>query len=76
MGASKTERNIEAVDLRFVRSEIAARQLAYKDLAVYLGISPQDLSRKVNGKVPFNAFEIVTLSDAIGCTTDRLLGRE
>lgn len=72
---SKAARNIKAVDTGYIRAEVARRRLVYRDIAEALGITPEDLSRKVNGYKAFSVCEVDLLADVLGCTTDKLFGR-
>lgn len=64
---NKTERNLAAIDVGYIRAEVARRGIKQKDLAERLQISEPELSRKVNGVLPFSVCEVRDLALALDC---------
>ena len=59
-----------------VRAEIARRDLTQKQVAVYLGLSQQNLSQRIRGHVKFRDHELATLAQLLGVSVAALKGEK
>jgi transcriptional regulator with XRE-family HTH domain len=55
-----------------VRAAMARRRVSQHDLATTLGLSQTAISRRVSGRVDFNASELVTIAARLDVTVDSL----
>jgi len=55
-----------------VRAELARKRLTAADLAAALGVSQHTIGSRLNGKRPFNAFEMILVSRFLGIAVSEL----
>jgi transcriptional regulator with XRE-family HTH domain len=56
-----------------VRAELARRQIRHATVAVDLGYTPQAMSRRLSGAVPFTAVDLQHLARIVDVPIDDLL---
>lgn len=56
-----------------VRAELARRQRTQRDLAVAMGLDEHRVYKRVGGRVPFSADEIVLVARFLGTTVEQLV---
>ena len=54
-----------------VRSELTLRGLAPKDLAAFMGVTPNTVSRRLRGVTPFSAIELARLASWLDVPVER-----
>ena len=55
-----------------VRAEAARRQVTQAALAAHLGLTQPGMSRRMLGRVPFSAAELVSVTELLGTSLDDL----
>lgn len=54
------------LDIQIIKAEMAKQQVKQADLAYHWELSPQAVSRRLRGTVPFTANEVASLAETLG----------
>jgi plasmid maintenance system antidote protein VapI len=57
----------------YVNAKLAAKKLSKTELARAIGMSPWQLSRRINGHYPFSTDEVVRLARYFHVSVDKIL---
>ncbi len=57
-----------------VRAELARRRITQTDVAERLGVSRQNVAKRLNGSVDFRVGELISIANMLGITIGDLVG--
>lgn len=57
-----------------VRAHLARKQISSREIAELVGLTPSQMSRRINGSIAFTVEEIGEVAKALGVTVSSLYG--